>query len=110
MSKKEEEDKLKKQVISLLDNSHTFVYKSIEELYKRQTAIEQESEVTIDNNSIGFTAPDAEFLTSLAKQYLKWKDTPQDKRPYSFPFSYKQFQLLKECLKKYHKQLEHLIP
>lgn len=40
-------------------------------IYERQTADEQNCETTTEANSRGFTAFDAEFLTSCAKNCLK---------------------------------------
>jgi len=38
-------------------------------IFAAQTAEEQDSEMTSEHNGVGFTGADAEFLTSLAKQY-----------------------------------------
>jgi len=38
-------------------------------IYQNQTADEQCREATIERNGIGFTGPDAEILTSFARQY-----------------------------------------
>lgn len=40
--------------------------KALLALYSRQTYDERMSEQTIENNSIGFNGPDAEFLSSVA--------------------------------------------
>lgn len=41
-------------------------------VYARQTANEQQAEQTEEDNGVGFTGTDAEFLTSLAKQVEKY--------------------------------------
>ena len=40
-------------------------------IHQNQTADEQTSERTIDRNGIGFSGPDAEILTSFARQYQR---------------------------------------
>lgn len=44
--------------------------KALVTVYNNQTASEQEEESTRVHNGIGFTPTDAEFMSSLAKQYL----------------------------------------
>ena len=39
--------------------------------HQNQTTDEQNSESTIERNGIGFTGPDAEILTSFARQYQR---------------------------------------
>ena len=38
-------------------------------IFENQTADEQDMDATVENNGIGFTGSDAEFLSSLAKQF-----------------------------------------
>ena len=38
-------------------------------VYRNQTADEQRAEQTIEHNGIGFSGPDAEILSSFARQY-----------------------------------------
>ena len=40
-------------------------------IFKRQTATEQQNEMTKDHNSRGFNATDAEILTSFSKQWQR---------------------------------------
>ena len=68
--------------------------KALLEIYSRQTAAEQEVETTRNQNGVGFTKNDAGFLTSLAKNYLKYKK-----------LSPKQMQFLKTYIQKYARQL-----
>lgn len=60
----------KDEISNMLDKSDSAVAKGIVAIYKRQTAAEQASYSTREWNSVGFTAFDAEFLTSLATQYI----------------------------------------
>jgi hypothetical protein len=50
-------------------------------MYNRQTADEQATGFTNHNNGMGFSGADAEFLTSVAKSYLKYnRMTPKQTR------------------------------
>ena len=40
-------------------------------IYQNQTADEQAHDATIERNGIGFSGPDAEILSSFARQYLR---------------------------------------
>lgn len=42
-------------------------------IFEFQTQEEQDHECTHDHNGVGFTGVDGEFLSSLAKQLLKYK-------------------------------------
>ncbi len=63
-------------------------------IYQLQTISEQTIEFTSDENGVGFTGFDGEFLTSLAKQFIE-----------SGSLSAKQFISLKKSMKKYAGQL-----
>lgn len=47
------------------------LYGALKELYKRQTDDEKESRETKDHNGVGFTAYDAEFMTSITEFLIK---------------------------------------
>jgi len=49
-----------------VDLSDKFVERAIVALYERQTASEQAVGATEENNGVGFSGPDAEFLSDLA--------------------------------------------
>lgn len=53
--------------------------KALMAIYRYQTEDEQKSDATLENNGVGFTGVDAEFLTSLAKQYQR-KGSLSDKQ------------------------------
>jgi len=40
-------------------------------IYQNQTADEQSKDAAIERNGIGFSGPDAEILSSFARQYLR---------------------------------------
>lgn len=61
-------DLTKEKVIALLNSRDDAVYRALVVLYDRQTSDEQASQSTRHNNKRGFTAFDAEFLSSLAEQ------------------------------------------
>lgn len=48
--------------------SDVMLERSIVKIYEKQTTSEQNARVTVENNKVGFTAFDAEFLSSLAQQ------------------------------------------
>ena len=56
---------LKKQ----LNTNKDWALRALVRVYEFQTADEQVAGVTKEDNSVGFSGCDAEFLTSLAKQY-----------------------------------------
>lgn len=78
------------------DQQH--VLKGLIFLYRRQTADEQLAGVTVEDNAMGFNAVDAAFCTSIAGRIL------EEKRG----ISQKQFDPIKEILRKYKRQLEEM--
>ena len=68
--------------------------KALITVYNNQTDSEQSSETTKVHNGVGFTPIDAEFMTSLAKQYLEKKS-----------LSKKQLIYVKKTMPKYASQL-----
>lgn len=61
----------KERILANLDRSDTWLYRSLEILYQRQTADEQISGATRHHNGMGFNGRDAGFLTSSYKFYKK---------------------------------------
>ena len=51
--------------------SNRWAVRALMRIYQNQTADEQCRETTIERNGIGFTGPDAEILTSFARQYQR---------------------------------------
>jgi negative regulator of sigma E activity len=61
----------KAQIQKLIDTDDKAVARAVVRIYQRQTASEQRAEHTHLNNSIGFNAPDAKYLTFAAKYVLR---------------------------------------
>ena len=67
MSKKD----LIEQLRHRLASNDCWALRALMRIYQNQTADEQCREITIERNGIGFTGPDAEILTSFARQYQR---------------------------------------
>lgn len=67
MSKKDMIEKLRHRLAS----NDRWALRALMRIYQNQTADEQCREATIERNGIGFTGPDAEILTSFARQYQR---------------------------------------
>ena len=67
MSKKD----LIEQLRHRLASNDRWALRALMRIYQNQTADEQCREATIERNGIGFTGPDAEILTSFARQYQR---------------------------------------
>lgn len=74
-------------------------------IFKKQTADEQNTEQTQHNNSVGFSAFDAQLLSSYAKQVLEFE---AGRSKYSSPLSPKQFLILRQRMEKYAMQLARI--
>ena len=61
----------KEQIKAALAANDGFVCRALVQMFNRQTADEQEAKITCHENGIGFNGLDAEFLSSLAVQYIK---------------------------------------
>jgi hypothetical protein len=66
-----------------LGTSDKWACHALELIYQHQTAAEQASEQTVNNNGVGFSGRDAQILSSFAKQYQTWKAKPLFPRPLS---------------------------
>ena len=53
----------------MLATNATWAQRGLVRIFENQTADEQDMDATTDSNGIGFTGADAEFLSSLAKQF-----------------------------------------
>ena len=88
----------KETIQELLDKNDEAVYRAMLQIYDRQTADEQKYQDTHIYNSVGFTGPDAEIMSSFTESYKKWnKLTP------------KQMVIARKKMKKYWKQLLDVI-
>ena len=67
MSKKDMIEQLRHRLAS----NDRWALRALIRIYQNQTADEQCREATIERNGIGFTGPDAEILTSFARQYQR---------------------------------------
>lgn len=67
MSKKDMIEQLRQRLAS----DPRWALRALLRIYQNQTADEQSSERTIERNGIGFSGPDAEILTSFARQYQR---------------------------------------
>lgn len=90
-------NKLEAFVKFKLENDERWALRALMLVYGQQTASEQASETTEENNGVGFNGCDAEFLTSLAKAYVKHGR-----------LSVKQIEWLKRKIRKYSKQVVRL--
>lgn len=93
----------KEEIVAVLANpegqtgkhkNRYLVYRMLQALYQRQTSTEQEAELTIEHNGVGFNGVDADFLSSVAKNSLKYQGLTE-----------KQAAFVAKRLKKYAKQL-----
>lgn len=64
----------KDEIKALLTDSNVFVQRAVVKMLERQTSAEAAGGYTHDANGIGFSAFDAEFLTSIAKQVMDGKN------------------------------------
>ena len=78
----------------MLSTNEAWAKKALLRIFARQTESEQITESTHENNNVGFTGADAEFLSSLAKQLRDrgWLST-------------KQLRILLKRMPKYSRQL-----
>jgi len=84
----------KDSIQALLDKSDKAVGRALTAIYALQTADEKASGATKHENSVGFSAFDAEFCSSLARQVNKgWQLSP------------KQMAMARNKMKRYHRQL-----
>ena len=64
----------KDEIKSILTRSDVFVTRSVVKMLERQTADEARGGYTHEANSVGFSAFDAEFLTSIANQIINGRN------------------------------------
>jgi len=63
----------KNEIKEKLATDNRWLERGIVAIFKYQTDVEQQSEMTTDKNGVGFNGLDAEFLSSLAKQVMQGK-------------------------------------
>ena len=74
-------------------------------IYERQTADEQASEETRENNGIGFSGCGCMHSFQFAKQILEWK---RGESTYRTPLSPRQTEIARKKMKKYAGQLSRI--
>jgi hypothetical protein len=78
-------------------------------VYNFQTDDEQNSHSTRYHNSVGFSGPDAEILTSFAQQVQRWqRDRQNGTARYNRPLSDKQLRIVRARMTKYAGQLARI--
>lgn len=97
----------KEDIYALLTANDLAVVRGLEALYLRQTADERSSETTKYSNGVGFSGPDANILSSFARQIAKWRAEKVETglNQYPFPLSPKQLSLARYKVRKYAGQL-----
>ena len=82
------------EIKELIATNSQFVGRCLIKLFERQTAEEQNSDITIHRNGMGFSAYDADILSSMAKQFQRYGKLTD-----------KQLYVARKKLQKYIKQL-----
>lgn len=85
----------KDRVHALLDNNPQAVGRALMVVYNNQTADEKSAETTKHHNGVGFTGADAEWLSDVAKKWIKWGRWASDR----------QCAAVRKAIKKYHRQI-----
>ena len=85
-----------------LGTNDQWVIRAILAIFSRQTAVEQCTETTREENGIGFNGVDAEILSSFAKQII---DFEAGKSRFRSPLSPKQMGIARRKITKYAGQL-----
>lgn len=90
-----EAKKWTKEVIKAkLETNDEWLIRGLLSIYSKQTEDEQHSDVTKEENGIGFNAFDATICSDMAKQYMRTKF-----------LSKRQIEIVRKCMKKYAGQL-----
>ena len=87
-----------------LATSPKWALRALTVVYQGQTQGEQVRSTTVELNGMGFTAFDAEILTSFAQQVERWERSDPTRR-YATPLSDRQMALLHKRIAKYAGQL-----
>ena len=91
--------KIKSFIKNKLATDQDWALRALVRIWEKQTAAEQASEVTIENNSVGFSGVDGNFFSSLATQYQRRGS-----------LSPKQMSFVFKRMPKYWSQIETLLP
>ena len=95
------------EIRNLIKTNRRFTVAAILRIFEKQTSQEQASQMTVEDNGVGFSGRDAEFGSSLAKQILAWIRNKQNNIPnrYDFPLSDRQVQYAQRFMAKYAGQI-----
>ena len=85
----------KEAIHALLDTNPKAVGKALLTIYANQTKDEQASEQTKHHNGIGFTGRDAKPMSDIAKKWQRYGRWASDR----------QLNYVRNCMKRYHRQL-----
>jgi len=91
--------KIKLFIKNKLATDQDWALRALVRIWEKQTAAEQASEATIENNSVGFSGVDGNFFSSLATQYQRRGS-----------LSPKQMLFVMKRMPKYWSQIESLLP
>lgn len=94
------------EIKALVTTRADWAEKAITRLYQEQTPSEQDAETTVYHNGKGFSAVDAEILTSFAKQIIRMGESVR--RDNGRRLSDKQLAIAFKRLGKYAGQLHRL--
>lgn len=89
-TKKERQERIK----ALLQTSDRAVERAVVAIYKLQTQAEQAQDATTDHNGVGYSAFDAEIMSSYAKRLLS-----------GLPLTFKQMAVARPKITRYARQL-----
>jgi hypothetical protein len=84
----------KEEIAAKLAGDDKWLIRGLLAIYAKQTDDEKNSDITKEENGIGFNAFDATILSDMAKQYNRTKF-----------LSKRQLEIVRKCMKKYAKQL-----
>jgi hypothetical protein len=90
---------------NMRDNDQ-WLYRGLLAIFDRQTAEEQNTESTREDNGVGFSGVDGQILTSFAKQVERWN---ADRNPrFNSPLSPRQVTICRRKMSKYGMQLARI--
>lgn len=75
-------------------------------IFERQTAEEQNTETTREDNGVGFSGLDGQIMTSFAKQVLRHQADPSPR--FKDPLSPRQLEIVRRKMHKYAMQLARI--
>jgi hypothetical protein len=98
----------KQTIRDALRRSDRQVWRAVKRIYELQTADEKAGEHTSHDNGVGFSAFDAQIMSSFAKQIIAWEKADPARR-YPSPLSPAQMSIARTKILRYAGQLERLV-